>query len=58
MTTARALGLKAELKRSGKFVTGLDGSPLEVLSGRLRLTGPSWEAREEASKMPEPHLHR
>ena len=36
--TAQALGLgSSELKSSGKFVTGMDGSPVEVQSSCLRL---------------------
>lgn len=46
--TALALGLpKSELKNSGKFVTGMDGNPVEVVSARLKLAAATLEVETE-----------
>lgn len=46
--TALALGLpKSELKNSGKFVTGMDGNPVEVVSARLKLAATTLEVETE-----------
>ena len=38
---------KSELKNSGKFVTGMDGNPVEAVSARLKLAAATLEVETD-----------